>query len=87
MVVSAIVGSLGFWELIKYLLHRRANSRKADSEADAKAYAESQKQACHAREYFFHREEKIFRGLKGSRYCCICVPWNVPLKSLLPMVK
>lgn len=39
MVVSAIVGSLGFWELIKYLLHRRANSRKAESEADASEFS------------------------------------------------
>lgn len=39
MVVSAIVGSLGFWELVKYLLHRRANSRKADSEADASEFS------------------------------------------------
>ena len=39
MIVSAIVGSLGFWELVKYLLHRRANSRKADSEADASEFS------------------------------------------------
>lgn len=39
MLVSAIVGSLGFWELIKYLINRRANSRKADSEADASEFS------------------------------------------------
>lgn len=39
MIVSAIVGSLGFWELIKYLINRRANSRKADSEADASEFS------------------------------------------------
>ena len=39
MTISAIVGSLGFWELIKYLINRRANSRKAESEADASEFS------------------------------------------------
>ena len=39
MTVSAIVGSVSFWELVKYLFHRRANRRKADSEADASEFS------------------------------------------------
>ena len=39
LIIGSIVGSLGFWELVKYLLLLRANKRKAESEADASEFS------------------------------------------------
>lgn len=59
MVVSAIVGSLGFWELIKYLLHRRAHSRKADSEADASEFSVLRETVVFLQEQLQKKEERF----------------------------
>lgn len=59
MVVSAIVGSLGFWELAKYLLHRRANSRKADSEADASEFSVLRETVIFLQEQLQKKEERF----------------------------
>ena len=59
MIVSAIVGSLGFWELIKYLIHRRANSRKADSEADASEFSVLRETVVFLQEQLHKKEERF----------------------------
>lgn len=59
MVVSAIVGSLGFWELVKYLLHRRANSRKAESEADASEFSVLRETVIFLQEQLHKKEERF----------------------------
>ena len=59
MVVSAIVGSLGFWELIKYLLHRRANRRKAESEADASEFGVLRETVVFLQEQLHKKEERF----------------------------
>lgn len=59
MIVSAIVGSLGFWELIKSLIHRRANSRKADSEADASEFSVLRETVVFLQEQLHKKEERF----------------------------
>lgn len=43
LIIGSITGSIGFWELIKFsikfLINRKSNSRKAESEADASEFS------------------------------------------------
>ena len=32
--IAAVIGALGGWEAIKYLINKKSNSRKAEAEAD-----------------------------------------------------
>lgn len=59
MVVSAIVGSVSFWELVKYLFHRRANRRKADSEADASEFSVLRETVVFLQEQLHKKEERF----------------------------
>lgn len=59
MVVSAIVGSVSFWELVKYLFHRRANSRKAESEADASEFSVLRETVVFLQEQLHKKEERF----------------------------
>ena len=59
MVVTAVVGSLSFWELIKYLIHLRANSRKADSEADASEFSVLRETVVFLQEQLHKKEERF----------------------------
>lgn len=34
-IIATVIGALGGFELIKYLINRKSNSRKADAEADS----------------------------------------------------
>ena len=38
-LIGIILGTTGFWRLVEYFVNRRANSRKADSEADASEFS------------------------------------------------
>ena len=59
MVVTAVVGSLSFWELIKYLIHLRANSRKAESEADASEFSVLRETVVFLQEQLHKKEERF----------------------------
>ena len=59
IIIGSIVGSLGFWELVKYLLHRRANSRKADSEADASEFSVLRETVVFLQEQLHKKEERF----------------------------
>lgn len=59
MIVSAVVGSLSFWELVKYLIHLRANSRKADSEADASEFSVLRETVVFLQEQLHKKEERF----------------------------
>lgn len=38
-IIASIIGTVGGWELIRYLLQRRSNQRKAAAEADGVEFA------------------------------------------------
>lgn len=58
-IVGSIAGSLGFWELLKYLINRRANSRKADSEADASEFSVLRETVIFLQEQLQKKEERF----------------------------
>lgn len=35
VTIAAVLGTLGGWEMIKYLINRKTNARKAEAEADS----------------------------------------------------
>lgn len=59
MVVTAVVGSLSFWELVRYLIHLRANRRKADSEADASEFSVLRETVVFLQEQLHKKEERF----------------------------
>lgn len=59
LIIGSIAGSLSFWELIKYLLHRRANSRKAESEADASEFSVLRETVIFLQEQLQKKEERF----------------------------
>lgn len=39
LTVASVLGTLGGWEMIKYLLNRKTNNRKAEAEADSSEFS------------------------------------------------
>lgn len=39
LTVASVLGTLGGWEMIKYLLNRKTNNRKAETEADSSEFS------------------------------------------------
>ena len=59
LIIGSIVGSLSFWELVKYLLHLRANKRKADSEADASEFSVLRETVVFLQEQLHKKDERF----------------------------
>lgn len=58
-LIGSIVGSLGFWELIKYLINRKTNARKAESEADASEFSVLRDTVIFLQEQLHKKEERF----------------------------
>lgn len=39
ITIASVLGTLGGWEAIKYLLNRKTNTRKAEAEADSSEFS------------------------------------------------
>lgn len=39
LTVASVLGTLGGWEAVKYLLHRKSNSRIAEAQADSSEFS------------------------------------------------
>ena len=59
LTAASILGTLGGWEMIKYLLHRKSNTRKAEAEADGSEFTVLRDTVVFLQEQLQKKEERF----------------------------
>lgn len=59
ITVASVIGTLGGWEAIKYLLNRRTNGRVAEAEADSSEFHVLQETVIFLQEQLKQKEERF----------------------------
>ena len=59
LTVASVLGTLGGWEMIKYLLNRKTNNRKAEAEADSSEFTVLRDTVVFLQEQLQKKEERF----------------------------
>ncbi len=59
LTAASILGTLGGWEMIKYLLNRKTNTRKAEAEADSSEFTVLRDTVVFLQEQLQKKEERF----------------------------
>lgn len=59
LTVASVLGTLGGWEMIKYLLNRKTNTRKAEAEADSSEFTVLRDTVVFLQEQLQKKEERF----------------------------
>lgn len=59
LTVASVLGALGGWEMIKYLLNRKTNTRKAEAEADSSEFTVLRDTVVFLQEQLQKKEERF----------------------------
>ena len=59
LTAASILGTLGGWEMIKYLLNRKTNTRKAEAEADSSEFTVLRETVVFLQEQLQKKEERF----------------------------
>lgn len=59
LTAASILGTLGGWEMIKYLLNRKTNTRKAEAEADGSEFTVLRDTVVFLQEQLQKKEERF----------------------------
>ena len=59
LTAASILGTLGGWEMIKYLLNRNTNTRKAEAEADSSEFTVLRDTVVFLQEQLQKKEERF----------------------------
>lgn len=59
LTAASILGTLGGWEMIKYLINRKTNTRKAEAEADSSEFTVLRDTVVFLQEQLQKKEERF----------------------------